>query len=147
LIDDMLDELLPATADGKLPAGSTLPVVPFFLARLSDTPAFGPALSTVLSALEDVLRARGAAALREIPSDERAPLVTQVEKQHPAEFRVVVLNAHLGYYTEPSTRVRFGQPGRPPQPLGHEVARDSNEALMELLAPVITRGRIFRDVK
>lgn len=147
LLDDVLDELLPATADGKLPAGSAVPIVAFFLARLSDTPDFAPALSTVLTALQDVLRGRGVAALRDVPVDERAALVTEVEQAHPVEFRVVAMNAHLGYYTEPSIPVRFGLPGWPPQPMGHEVPRDSEEALMELLAPVIARGPIFRDVK
>ena len=147
LIDDLLDVLLPATADGKLPAGSAVPIVAFFLARLADLPEFGPALSTVLTALQDVLRGRGVAALRDVALDERAAVVTQVEQSHPAEFRLVAQNAHLGYYTEPSIPIRFGLPGRPPQPLGHEVPRDSMEALMELLAPVIARGPIFRDVK
>jgi len=147
LIDDVLDELLPATPDGKFPAGSAVPIVAFLLARLGDTPELALALSTVLTALQDVLRGRGVSALRDIPVDERAALVTQVEQAHPAEFRVFAMNAHLGYYTEPSIPIRFGLPGRPPQPLGHEVPRDSKEALMELLAPVIARGPIFRDVK
>lgn len=147
LIDDVLDELLPATADGKLPAGSAVPIVAFFVARLGDTPEFASALSTVLTGLQDVLRVRGVLALRDVPVDERASLVTQVEQAHPAEFRVFAMNAHLGYYTEPSIPVRFGLSGRPPQPLGHEVPRDSEEVLLELLAPVIARGPIFRDVK
>ncbi len=136
LIDALLDVILPASADGKLPAGSALPVAEFLAARIAETAALGKLLRTVL---------RKAEALATTHGSITHALVTQLEQTEPVLFQTFVRHAFMGYYTHPSIPLRLGLPDRPPQPLGHKVPRDTAGELDELLAPVRARGKHYRD--
>jgi len=142
-IDAMLDVMVPASADGKLPAGSTLGVRDYLWARREDTHGVAVAVDAVVARAMEFIGEAGVESLHDVPQGERVAFVQRVEAAAPLDFIKFTNNAYLGYYTHPSVPPHHGMPDRPPQPLGHQV--DADEDLDALLAPVRERGKMYID--
>jgi len=133
LIADILDELVPASADGRVPAAGKLGVADF--------------LFSAASGLErEHLASLAALAERFSEDPDATSLAQRLEVEAPEAFRTLLTLTYKGYYSRPGIRPLFGLSERPVHPSGYEVARESDELLAELTAPVTHRGPCYRNV-
>ena len=116
----LADLLLPGDAQG-LPPGSQIKEVML-------------ALSEKASPIKDLLGAR---------ADFTEQDLTQLEQNHPAEFRELVMALIKPYYESAPVLEAMGWRSAPPQPQGHVVA-PMDEALAPALARIAGRKRIWR---
>ena len=73
-------------------------------------------------------------------------VLNKLEAQSPAAFQMLLTETYKGYYSRPDIRVKFGVGAHPVHPDGYAVEHETPEFLAELTAPVLARGRIFRDL-
>jgi len=116
----LADLLLPGDAQG-LPPGSQIKEVML-------------ALSEKASPIKDLLGAR---------TDFTEQDLTQLEQNHTAEFRELVMALIKPYYESAPVLEAMGWRSAPPQPQGHVVA-PMDEALAPALARIAGRKRIWR---
>jgi hypothetical protein len=103
----LLDTLIPG--DGDFPPGGRIATT------LATHDRFGPALDAVLALLPP--------GFRELPPDERIPVLEAIEAAHPAAFGALIVGVYSLYYTDPQV-IRVigrltGHSATPPQPQGH----------------------------
>ena len=134
----VLDELIPARGD-SLPGAGSLGVGAYVESKLGDSASF---VASALVALDALARDRGAAEFAELPPKERAPLVEEVDADHPGFVKCLLFHAYACYYRDPRVAEAIDLPPRPPHPLGYELeAGDLN-----LLDAVRGRGKLYREV-
>ena len=141
LLADMLDVLIPARADGRIPAAGRLGVADWLRQRAGDDPALAAALAALLDraaslAPPDGLASRDAAG--------REAILTRLEAECGAAFALLVRHTYMGYYSRGDVRRCLGLSPRPTQPDGHAQPADDPDALAALVAPVRRRGPCFR---
>lgn len=132
LLAELLDQLIPASGDGKIPAAGALGV-----ARFVRENAAGSDLVTHLLARASALQRAGMAV--------NAAMVKQLEAEAPAAFGWLLRMTYMGYYSRPDTRVFFGLSASPVHPQGYAVADEPADMIEALVAPVRSRGDLFRD--
>ncbi|MCY3880475.1 MAG: hypothetical protein OXF74_15035 [Rhodobacteraceae bacterium] len=133
LLDAMLNCLIPANPERRIPAAGDLGVADFLAQRLRREVELGSAIKTLLN---------GAPA----HADAMTPqAVTALENEFPAEFRALLSVTYMGYYSRPDIRALVGVGSHPVHPEGYEVESESEALLDGLTAPVRERGRNYRD--
>ena len=140
LLTLILDELIPPSADGRVPGAGALGVaggLSTVAPRESDP---YPAISAVLG---DVAGRSGDFAA--LDRAARVAVLRAAEAALGAEFACLVRLAYMGYYSRPETRPLFGVGAHPVHPTGYAVAPESDETLQQLTAPVRARGPLYRD--
>jgi len=139
LLAAILDLIIPASADGRVPGAGQLGVAGFLPKATPYAPDPVGAAKTVMAfvqARED---------FAELDSDEKVEVLKLAEAAAPEAFATLVRLTYMGYYSRPNTRPLFGVGAHPVHPLGYEVLRESEDVLAELTAPVRERGPIYRD--
>ncbi len=132
VIDALLDQIIPASADGKVPGAGQLGVAGFVLRTAGDDPALHQMLDR-------------AQALTEAGNPLDAALVQRLEADFPQAFTTLQRLTYMGYYSRADVRPLFGLSALPVHPKGYDVPEESPELLEALTAPVKARGGIFRD--
>jgi hypothetical protein len=132
VIDALLDQIIPASADGKVPAAGRLGVADFVLKNGGDDPA----LHQIIDRAQELT-------LEGNPMD--AALVQRLEAEHPQAFATLQRLTYMGYYSRADIRPLFGLSALPVHPRGYDVPLESPELLEALVAPVKARGGLFRD--
>ena len=143
LLNGLLDEIVPASTDGRVPAAGRLGVADFLARRASDEPALAASLRTVLTRAATLVEARGAS-FEALDAAGRIAIVEALERAEPGAFAALLQCAYMGYYSRPDVRPFFGLSDRPTQPEGYAVPDDDPDKLASLLAPVRARGRCYR---
>ncbi len=143
LLNGLLDEIVPASADGRVPAAGTLGVVDFLASKAADDPALAALLRTVLKRAAALAESRGAS-FEALDAAGRIAVVEALERAEPDAFTALLQSAYMGYYSRPDVRPHFGLSDRPTQPDGYELPDDDPDELADLLAPVRARGRCYR---
>ncbi|AGI67578.1 hypothetical protein OAN307_c19290 [Octadecabacter antarcticus 307] len=137
----ILDELIPANEKAGVPAAGALGVADFLPAA---TPyAIDPvqSITEVLKAVDDKIPD-----FAKLVRTDKIALLKDVETRHVVDFATLVRLTYMGYYSRSDVRPMFGVGAHPVQPKGYDVARESNELMDSLTAPVRARGQVFRDV-
>lgn len=136
LLDAIMDQIVPASLDGKIPAAGALGVADFLKQRLEADSELGQLFQHGL---------RRAAEL-EATSGEGvdAAVVGQLEREETAFFEALLLHTYMGYYSRADIRPLFGLSAKPTQPDGYDVPADDPTELAELITPVKKRGRCYR---
>lgn len=132
LLDGLLDLIIPANADGNIPAAGALGVAAF----VRENAASDVGLTRLLAR---------ATALQQAGMPFDAALVEQLESEEPLGFSLLLRLAYMGYYSRPDTRVLFGLSALPVHPRGYDVPDESPEMMEALVAPVKAREGSFRD--
>ena len=140
LLTLILDELIPSSADGRVPGAGALGVADGLLTVAPREPDPRSAISAVLA---DVAARSGDFAALDRPA--RVVVLRAAEAALGAEFARLVRLAYMGYYSQPETRPLFGVGAHPVHPTGYAVAPESAETLDQLTAPVRARGPLYRD--
>jgi len=116
LIADILNELVPASADRRVPAAGELGVADFLFSTASVLERKHLASLAVL-----------AERLSEDPDATSLPKLLEAEA--PEAFRTLLTLTYKGYYSRPGIRPLFGLSERPVHPSGYGVALESDELL------------------
>lgn len=141
LIVAILDELIPPSADGRIPSAGTLGVADFIAgATLYASDPVG-----TVSKITDAVMTRAPNFLA-LDQSTKVSLLKAVEQDHPDTFNTLVQLTYMGYYSRPDVRPLFGVGAHPVHPNGYAVAPESTEVMDALTAPVRARGQAFRDV-
>ncbi|MFY0682636.1 MAG: hypothetical protein JXR13_18840 [Thalassovita sp.] len=128
-LNTLLDHLIPAGEERRVPSASQLGVAQFLLKVVASEPDLATALDTCLTQVKR-------------PVDLEA--VRVLEHSRPAAFATVLRHAYMGYYSQPASRSLFGLSPLPTQPTGYSVLPESADLLEELVGPVLTRGPCYR---
>ena len=143
LLNALLDEIVPASADGRVPAAGTLGVADFLAGKAADDPALAALFREVLKRAAQIAEARGAS-FTALDAAGRVAVVAALERAAPDAFTALLRYTYMGYYSRADVRPHFGLSDRPTQPEGYELPEDDPDELAALLAPVRARGRCYR---
>ena len=143
LLVSLLDELIPASADGRVPAAGTLGVAEFLARKAAADPSPAASIREVLTHTSGLAEAQDAV-FQSLDAAGRVAVVEALEREVPDAFAVLLRHTYMGYYSRADVRPHFGLSDRPTQPEGYAVPDDDPDELAALLAPVRTRGRCYR---
>ena len=143
LLNGLLDEIVPASADGRITAAGRLGVVDFLARKASDDPALSALFRAVLTRATALAEA-GGTGFDALDAAGRVSIVGALERAEPDAFLALQRYTYMGYYSRPDVRPHFGLSDRPTQPEGYAVPEDDPGELADMLAPVRARGRCYR---
>ncbi|MCY4405647.1 MAG: gluconate 2-dehydrogenase subunit 3 family protein [Rhodospirillaceae bacterium] len=143
LLEGLLDEIVPASADGRVPAAGRLGVVEFLARKASDDPALAALIRTVLTRAAAPEECRGGS-FDAMDAAGRIAIVEALEGAEPDAFTALLRHTYMGYYSRPDVRPHFGLSNHPTQPDGYELPEDDPDELEAMLAPVRARGGCYR---
>ena len=143
LLTGLLDEIVPASADGRVPAAGALGIADFLAGKASADPAFAASLREVLSHAAALAEARSAN-FDDLDAAGRIAVVEALEQEAADAFTALLWHTYMGYYSRADVRPHFGLSDRPTQPEGYELPEDDPDELADMLAPVRARGRCYR---
>ena len=143
LLAGLLDEIVPASADGRVPAAGALGVAEFLAGKASADAELAASLRAVLSHAASLAEARGAN-FDDLDGPGRIAVVEALEGEAPDAFTVLLWHAYMGYYSRADVRPHFGLSDRPTQPEGYDLPDDDPDELAAMLAVVRARGRRYR---
>ncbi|MDE0111459.1 MAG: gluconate 2-dehydrogenase subunit 3 family protein [Albidovulum sp.] len=139
LLDLILDELVPPSADGRIPGAGEAGVAEFLPSSESYVPKPLDAVNSVLSSVS-----AKSADFSALDRTERVSVLKAVEADKPESFETLVRLTYMGYYSQPGIRPLFGVGAHPVHPEGYAVERESDELLAELTKSVRSRGSNYR---
>lgn len=125
----LLDTLVPASDDGRLPSASELDFIAFLQAQ---APEFLPVLKDVVDAFDD--------AFAKAPYETRFEIVDKFRTEQPARFDALLFQVYACYYQEPRVLEAIGVNPGAPFPEGNDLATGD----LSLLDPVVNLGRTYR---
>ena len=143
LLTGLLDVIVPASADGRVPAAGALGIADFLASKASADPPLAASLREVLSHAAALAEA-GGANFDDLDAAGRNAVVEALEREAPDAFTALLWHAYMGYYSRADVRPHFGLSDRPTQPEGYELPEDDPDELADMLAPVRARGRCYR---
>jgi hypothetical protein len=144
LLNQILDEIIPASVDGRIPSGGSLGVAEYLEAQIKQTPGLK---GQFIHGLEQVavLATQKGGVFEELSSNDRRQVIADLEVLEPDFFFALLRHTYMGYYTEPSVPPLFGLTDKAPHPYGYDVPDEDLEKLEGLVKPVKARGRCYRE--
>ena len=146
LLNKILDQLIPASKDGNIPAAGSLGVVDFIGGKASEDQSVQELICHGLSVARTMMKENDKS-YGSLGSDQRRAFVRQLEETEPEFFNRLLRVTYMGYYSRPDIRELFGLSAEPTQPSGYAVPSESPEEIAALVAPVKSRGRCYRVVE
>ena len=140
LLREVLDQIIPPSADGSFPGAGELGVGERIEEMLAQQPEFGRIIEQGLASIRRLAESRDSSGFGGLSGSERAALLREVEAAEPAFFGALVMCAYLGYYSDRRITDRLGV-RNPPQPEGYDLEPGD----LSLLDPVRTRPKLWRD--
>src|SRR5262245_18412336 len=110
----VLDLLIPASADGRLPAAGELGLAAYVEELAATTPGLRPLLAQGLARLDAEAAGRGAPDFATLAPDARRALFDELVQSLPAFAPTLFFVAMTGYYREPRVLAALGLEARPP---------------------------------
>lgn len=134
-LNALLDLLLPASADGRMPAASSLGLFDGTFAQPQEE-----ILAAGLDQLPAIVAARFGVALTRLQPSDVHELVGELRVKAATFFDLVSLHTVTRYYEHPEVLTALGVETAPPWPRGHAVQSGD----WTLLAPVRARQAFYR---
>lgn len=106
----LLDTILPASADGRMPGAGELPFTAYLVEQARD---YLEALPNILGRLDG--------AFAEWPSSERIGAVETLAREDPAAFDQLLMRIYDCYYQDDGVRRLIGADPGPPYPRGNVI--------------------------
>ena len=135
-LSSVLDEIIPPSADGKLPGAGELGLVEYLegaLQRMSDLQAM---IIEGLAALDELARSRNAAYFAALCKEDKVALLNEQGFVFPLMFQT-----YIGYYQSARVVQALGLEARPPHPKGYEIGASD----LTLLDGVVRRRKLYRE--
>jgi hypothetical protein len=136
-----LDEIIPPSADGRLPGAGFLAAGERFASIVRLMPGLDLALAGGLAALDDVARKRGATGFAALSGADRLAVLNEVAASDGGFVPSMMFVAFTTYYVEDRVVAALDLEARPPHPQGF--AMGANDPT--LLEPVRSRGKLYRE--
>jgi hypothetical protein len=136
----VLDEVIPPTADGRLPGAGTLGAGAVVQHAASGDPNLGSLLAQGFATLEEIARRRNPGGFAALPRAGRVEALRELEQASPMLLPTLLTLASVGYYSNEKVLTVLNGNARPPHPAGYEMEPDD----LALLDPVRSRGPIYR---
>lgn len=137
----VLDDLIPASADGRLPAAGAFGCAACVEQSLGALPELKAMVADGLTALDALARSRHPGGLDAMAPEARAGVLLEHAGSEHAFPPILVLHAFAAYYQDPRILEILGMPAHAPHPRGYAMEADD----LSLLDPVRKRGRIYRE--
>jgi Gluconate 2-dehydrogenase subunit 3 len=137
----LLDQVVPASADGRLPAAGALGLDAEMARTVQRMPMLRPVIEYGLSAIAELARSRNGDGLPALAPEERTAVVREFTATDQFFLPAFLFLVYGSYYQHPSVVEALGLEARPPHPGGYEMAGDD----WTLLDPVRRRGRMYRE--
>ncbi len=144
LLKGLLDDIIPASNDGRIPSAGSLHLADFIATKARETPGLADLLKRGLRTAQALLETKGDT-FEILPPADRLALAKNLERREPDFIIALTRYTYMGYYTDPTVPLHFGLSTKPPHPYGYEVAAESPEELAALVEPVIKRGRCYQE--
>jgi hypothetical protein len=139
-LSSVLDEIIPRSADGRLPGAGEAGLVATIEEAQRKSPELRSAIDAGLSALGELLAIRGAEDLAAITEPERLEVMNELATRAPTFVPGLVFHTYVAYYQHDGVVLALGLEPRPPHPKGFEL----EEGDLSLLDPVRQRDPLFR---
>ena len=143
LLNGLLDEIIPASDDGRIPSAGSLGVADFIANKARKVPGLMGLLKRGLRAAQALIESQGDT-FEALPAADRLALAKILERREPEFFAALTRYIYMGYYTDPTVPPLFGLSPKPPHPYGYEVPDESPEEIAALVEPVNKRGRCYQ---
>jgi len=140
-LDAVLDEIIPPSADGRLPGAGQLGVSGYVDGAVRAMPAVREMIVQSVAALDEIAVRRTGRRFATLEPPDRIAALDDLAASEHAFPPVLVLHAYAGYYQEPAVLAALGLEPRPPHPAGYATI----EGDLTLLEPVRRRARMYRD--
>ena len=137
----VLDDIIPASADGTLPAAGALGVAAYLDGSLGALPGLKAMIAEGLDALDALARRRHPRGFDGLSADERAAVLAEHTGSEHSFPPILIMHTFAGYYQDPRILAALGMPPRAPHPRGYEMGTDD----FALLDPVRRRGKLYRE--
>ncbi|HJQ82776.1 MAG TPA: gluconate 2-dehydrogenase subunit 3 family protein [Candidatus Binatia bacterium] len=144
LVDGLLDVVVPASGDGRLPAAGTLGLAAAIAERIARTPMLRPVVEYGLGALADRATQRNPGGWAALTADDRSALVREFAASDDFFMPAFLFLAYASYYRHPRVVTTLGREPRPPHPEGYAMDEDDWSEASALLAPVRRRRKLYR---
>ncbi len=138
LLDGILDQLIPANPEKRIPAAGAFGVGEFMEARAAED-------QSIMDALLQLLMNGAAREARSTESRVSSEMVAHIESNDAANFNVLLSLTYKGYYSRPEIRSLVGLESWPVHPKGYDVPVEPADMINKLTAPVKERGPMYRD--
>jgi Gluconate 2-dehydrogenase subunit 3 len=142
LLAAVLDEIIPPSADGRLPGAGALGLASHVERAATGMPGLAEAISAGLSALDRIARGRSPGGFVALGGPERGAALADLAASDQAFLPTLTFLAYVAYYQSPQVVSALGLEPRPPHPKGYEMAEAEDPTLLE---PVRARPRMYRD--
>jgi hypothetical protein len=136
-LDCVLDEIVPPSADGRMPGAGELGLAGGVVRMVDRAPGAVAELGEALAALE----AHAPRPFTALPKAERLALLNDFDSRRPGFVSGLLFPTYALYYREPRVLVALGLEPRPPHPRGY-VLEPGDWTLLEA---VQRRGKIYRE--
>ena len=107
LLSALLDEIIPASADGRVPAAGALGVAAFLAGKAADDPALAASFREALTHAARLAEAQGAT-FEALDAAGRTTVVKALEQEAPDAFAALLRHTYMGYYSRADVRPHFG---------------------------------------
>ena len=132
----VLDEIIPASDDGRFPGAGQIGLARYIDEALQKTPALRSMIAQGLADLDDLARSRNASSFAALSREDKLQLLNAWGFVLP-----LTLHAYIGYYQHPRVVEALGLEPRPPHPKGYHM--EPND--LSLLDAVRRRPRLYRE--
>jgi hypothetical protein len=134
----VLDEVVPASSDGRLPGAGELGLAGSVLERAGE---MIEVIVRGLAALDGLAGQRGAPGFAALPQPERVRVLEEHASREPAFLMGLVPHTYVGYYQDARIVAALGLEPRPPYPQGYELEPGD----LGLLDRVRQRRKLYRE--
>jgi len=143
LLKLILQEIIPASEDGKIPAAGLANVINYLEKKVKEDLNLRKLFNVGILRVNDFVIST-AKNINYIDSKETIFILKKIEDEEPLFFKEFLKHTYMGYYSEPSIRSYFGVSSNPPHPNGYEVPEEGPNLLESLVEPVKKRGICYR---
>jgi hypothetical protein len=137
ILTSVLDEVIPPSADGRIPGAGQIGVADYLDRALGAMPGLKSMIADGMSELDAQARARHGRGFTELAKHEKVQLLGEQGFMMP-----LTLHTYVGYYQNDRVVEALGLEARAPHPKGYEMEPDD----FSLLDPVRRRSKLYRDV-
>ncbi|MDA1076633.1 MAG: hypothetical protein O3A63_18055 [Proteobacteria bacterium] len=125
----LLDPLLPATEDGRMPSAADLDLVGYLA---ESAPEIVPQLAGIVGCFDQTFTG--------LSLEDRYALVTDFSQTQPHLFEPLLRHTYTCYYQDERVLIGIGLSGSPPFPTGNTVEAGD----LSLLDAVVSKTRSYR---
>lgn len=137
LLDALLDQIIPASDDGRIPAAGALGVADFIGDRITADVELASLVQHGLAKAAVLISING----HRVEPD----VVTQLGEDVPDFFEELIRLTYMGYYSRGDIRGLLGLSPKPVHPDGYDVPEQDLDEIRALTELVRKRGRRYRE--